>query len=82
MSTLTKANIYELQGYKSEALEIYRSILKKDPLNTEAKEAIERLIGVRKAYGIVNGEMKDFFINLNSEVEINEFERWLSKIWN
>ncbi len=82
MSTLTKANIYELQGYKSEALDIYRDILKKDPYNVQAKEAIERLIGVRKKYGGVNQEMKDFFINLNSQIEIKEFERWLSKIWN
>ncbi len=82
MSTLTKASIYELQGYKAEALDIYRDILRKDPYNVEAKEAIKRLIGVRKEYGEVNVQMKEFFINLSNDVEINEFERWLSKLWN
>ncbi len=82
MSTLTKANIYEIQGYKAEALEIYKSILEKNPYNAQAKEAIQRLIGVRKKYGDVNEEMRDFFVNINSQIEINEFERWLSKIWN
>ena len=30
MQTLTLANIYELQGLKEEALDIYKEILKKD----------------------------------------------------
>ena len=40
MQTLTLANIYELQGLKEEALEIYKEILKKDPSNSDAKIAI------------------------------------------
>lgn len=81
MSTLTKAGIYELQGHKAEALEIYKEILKKDPHNQEAKSAIKRMVGMRKKYGEVDEQMKEFFINISSEVERTEFERWLSK-WN
>jgi len=82
MKTLTLANIYELQGLKEEALDIYREILKKDPLNSDAKIAIRRLSGMRKKFLGVNTQMKDFFIKMDSEVEFNEFERWLLKSWN
>jgi tetratricopeptide (TPR) repeat protein len=82
MQTLTLANIYELQGLKDEALEIYKEILKKDPSNSEAKIAIRRLSGIRKKFLNVNTEMKDFFVKMDSDIEINEFERWLLKSWN
>lgn len=82
MQTLTLANIYELQGLKEEALEIYKEILKKDPSNSDAKIAIRRLSGMRKKFLGVNKEMKDFFVQMEESVEFNEFERWLLKIWN
>ncbi|QOY53350.1 hypothetical protein HUE87_06320 [Candidatus Sulfurimonas marisnigri] len=82
MKTLTLANIYELQGLKEEALEIYKEILKKDPSNSDAKIAIRRLSGMRKKFLNVNTQMKGFFLKLDSEVEFNEFERWLLKLWN
>lgn len=82
MQTLTLANIYELQGLKEEALEIYKEVLKKDPANSEAKIAIRRLSGIRKKFLNVNQEMKEFFIKMDSDIEINEFERWLLKSWN
>lgn len=82
MSTLTKASIYELQGYKSEALDIYKQILQKEPNNQEAKTAIQRILGIRKKYDEVNKQMLDFFININCDIEKNEFERWLCKLWN
>lgn len=82
MQTLTLANIYELQGLKEEALEIYKEVLKKDPANSEAKIAIRRLSGIRKKFSNVNTQMKDFFIKMDSDIEINEFERWLLKSWN
>lgn len=82
MKTLTLANIYELQGLKEEALEIYKEILKKDPSNSDAKIAIRRLSGMRKKFLNVNTQMKDFFLKLDSEIEFNEFERWLLKLWN
>lgn len=80
MKTLTLASIYELQGLKKEALEIYKDLLKEDPNNKEAKIAIKRLSGIRKKYPNVNEEMKEFFVNMDSEVEFAEFERWLVKL--
>lgn len=82
MNTLTLASVYELQGLKEEALEIYKEILKKDSNNKEAKVAIRRLSGIRKKFTGVNEEMKQFFVTMDSDVEFMEFERWLVKIWN
>ncbi|WP_345991108.1 tetratricopeptide repeat protein [Sulfurimonas sp. HSL-1716] len=82
MQTLTLANIYELQGLKDEALEIYKEILKKDPSNTDAKIAVRRLSGMRKRFLGVNKEMKEFFVKMEDKVEFHEFERWLLKSWN
>ncbi len=82
MATITLAAIYELQGLKEEALQIYKAILKKEPQNEEAKIAIRRLSGIRRKYEGVNEEMKQFFIKMDTEVEFNEFERWLAKPWN
>jgi len=82
MKTLTLANIYELQGLKEEALDIYKEVLKKDPNNSDAKIAIRRLSGMRKKFLNVNQEMKDYFLKMENEVEFNEFERWLLKAWN
>ncbi len=82
MQTLTLANIYELQGLKEEALDIYKEVLKKDPHNSDAKIAIRRLSGMRKKFLNVNAQMKEFFLKMESEVEYNEFERWLLKAWN
>jgi len=82
VQTLTLANIYELQGLKEEALNIYKEVLKKEPSNSEAKIAIRRLSGIRKKFLNVNHEMKEFFIKMDSDIEINEFERWLLKSWN
>jgi len=82
MQTLTLANIYELQGLKDEALEIYKEILKKDSKNSDAKIAIRRLSGMRRKFLGVNTQMKEFFVQMDDSVEYNEFERWLSKTWN
>jgi len=82
MQTLTLANIYELQGLKEEALEIYKDVLKKDPNNSDAKIAIRRLSGMRRKFLGVNQQMKEFFVTMDESVEYNEFERWLLKLWN
>lgn len=79
VKTLTLASIYELQGLKDEALEIYKEILAKDPDNIEAKSSMKRLSGDRKSFAGSNKEMVEFFCRMNSEVEFREFERWL--IW-
>ena len=80
MKTLTLAQIYELQGLKSDALEIYKEILKKDPQNSDARAAIHRLSGIRRHFRGVDEEMKRFFIEMDSEAEFAEFERWLSRL--
>ncbi len=82
MQTLTLANIYELQGLKEDALEIYKEILKKDPSNADAKIAIRRLSGMRKKFLGVNNEMKVFFVQMDEEAEFIQFERWLLRAWN
>ncbi len=82
MSTITKASIYELQGYKEEALEIYKNILRNDPYHKEAKAGVKRIIGMRKRFENPNREMIAFFDKLSCELERKEFERWLVKIWN
>jgi tetratricopeptide (TPR) repeat protein len=82
MQTLTLANIYELQGLKEEALEIYKDVLSRDPANSDAKIALRRLSGMRRKFIGVNKEMKDFFLQMDDEIEYIEFERWLLKQWN
>jgi tetratricopeptide (TPR) repeat protein len=82
MQTLTLANIYELQGLKEDALEIYKEILKKDPSNADAKIAVRRLSGMRKKFLGVNNEMKAFFVQMDDEAEFIQFERWLMRTWN
>ncbi|CAD7287680.1 hypothetical protein LMG7974_00560 [Campylobacter majalis] len=80
LNTITKALIYEEQGLKDDALEVYKNILKNDPNNKDAISAIRRLSGLRKNIKAQNEQMKDFFVNMQSENEINEFKRWLVRI--
>ncbi|WP_456383264.1 tetratricopeptide repeat protein [Hydrogenimonas sp.] len=80
VKTLTLAQIYELQGLKSDALDIYKEILKKDPKNSEARAAIHRLSGVRRHFSGVDEERKRFFIEMKEDAEFAEFERWLSEL--
>lgn len=79
-NTITEASIYESQGLKNEALEIYKNILKKDPQNQNAIVAVRRLSGLYSKHQDLNTQMLDFFLNMKSEEEINEFKRWLIKI--
>ncbi|CAG9959544.1 TPA: hypothetical protein ACH55D_000333 [Campylobacter lari] len=78
--TVTEASIYEAQGLKDEALEIYKNILKQDPQNKNAIDAIRRLSGLRSNHEDLNYDMLDFFVNMKSEEEVNEFKRWLIKL--
>lgn len=79
-NTITEALIYESQGLKDEALLVYKNILKSDPNNKDATNAIRRISGLRKKYKDVNEYMLDFFVNMKTNEEINEFKRWLIKI--
>ncbi|HBD8757324.1 TPA: hypothetical protein KLA24_001514, partial [Campylobacter jejuni] len=49
-NTVTEASIYEAQGLKDEALEIYKNILKEDPDNQNAIDAVRRLSGFRSKH--------------------------------
>jgi hypothetical protein len=80
VKTLTLASIYELQGLKEDAVDIYKDILKNDPKNKEARVALKRLSGIRKKYLGVDEQMKKFFVNMKNDVEFSEFERWLIKL--
>ena len=80
MKTLTLAQIYELQGLKEEALEIYKEILKKDSGHTEAKSAIRRLSGIRRRFSGVNETYKKQFIEMRGEEAFASFERWLAQL--
>lgn len=78
--TLTEAAIYEAQGLKDEALEIYKNILKEEPENQNAIDAVRRLSGLHSQHRDLNTQMYDFWCNAKSENELNEFKRWLIKI--
>lgn len=82
MKTLTLASIYEIQGHRHEAAEIYSAILQSDPNNIEARVALKRLTSNRKSYGRANEDMLSLFVQMDSQVEFNEFERWLLQLWN
>ena len=78
--TVTEAAIYEAQGLKNEALEIYKNILKAEPKNQDAIDAVRRLSGLGGKHKDLNTQMLDFFNTMKSKEEINEFKRWLIKI--
>ena len=78
VKTLTLASIYELQGIKDEAIEIYREILEQNPDNAEARAALKRLSGERRKFEGANREMVEFFVKMDSQAEFREFERWLA----
>lgn len=78
--TITEASIYEAQGLKNEALEIYKNILKENPQNQDAIDAVRRLSGLHSKHKDINTQMLDFFNTMKSDEEINEFKRWLIKI--
>ncbi|BCX79121.1 hypothetical protein [Campylobacter sp. 19-13652] len=79
-NTITEAQIYEAQGLRDDALEVYKNVLKADPQNKDAMSAILRLSGVRRELRGVNETMLDFFFNMKTKEEINEFKRWLLKL--
>lgn len=80
MKTVTLAAIYELQGLKEEALEIYKEILKQDPANHEARLAIHRLSGIRKCFKGVDKRWKEHFIAMQAPEEFDALEAWLAQL--
>ncbi len=79
--TVTLARLYEDQGHKEDALEIYKEILLGDPGNKEAMEAVQRLSGNSKKFSGVDERKLNFFIKMTKEEDFLKFERWLAK-WN
>ncbi|WP_456470502.1 tetratricopeptide repeat protein [Caminibacter sp.] len=76
--TKTYAQILENQGFKYEALEIYKKLLKKYPNDKELKEAITRLKSRKKFKGVNIIKLQEFDkINQKNRYE---FEKWLSEI--
>lgn len=71
---ITEALIYENQGLKEEALEIYKKILESDPDNFKAAAHLRRL---KKEMAEPNKEELEMFLRLRDENEIKEFKRWL-----
>ena len=71
---ITEALIYENQGLKEEALEIYKKILESDPDNFKAAAHLRRL---KKEMAEPNKEKLEMFFRLRDENEIKEFKRWL-----
>ncbi|WP_457564667.1 tetratricopeptide repeat protein [Caminibacter sp.] len=76
--TKTYAKILESQGFKYEALEIYKKLLKKYPNDKELIESIKRLQTRRKFDGVNVIKLKEFD-NINQKNRY-EFEKWLSEI--
>lgn len=60
-NTVTEASIYEAQGLKDEALEIYKNILKEDPDNQNAIDAVRRLSGFRSKHKDLNSNVGFFY---------------------
>ncbi|MDY4446004.1 hypothetical protein [Campylobacter sp.] len=71
---ITEALIYENQGLKEEALEIYKKILESDPDNFKAAAHLRRL---KKEMAEPNKEKLEMFLRLRDENEIKELKRWL-----
>jgi len=82
MNTLTLASIYESQGHKMDALDIYWKILEEDPTNIAAKNALERLGRVRRVFSNENRDRTKEFSTMESVEQFRDFEKWLVQSWS
>ena len=73
----TYALILESQGFKKEALEIYKKLLEKYPNDKEISESIKRLTKRKKFDGVNILKLKEF--NEINQKNRYEFEKWLSE---
>ena len=78
MNTMTLASIYESQGYKKEAYELYWKIYDDDPSNEAALKAIERIIRSRRSFNNPNKNITKKFIYMNKKAHYRAFEKWLA----
>ena len=72
------ALILESQGFKEEALEIYKKLLKQNPNDKEIQKSINRLIKKREINGVNVLKLQEFE-NINEENRY-EFEKYLKEI--
>ncbi|CAM2768256.1 hypothetical protein [Helicobacter felis] len=86
--TIALASVYELQGLKSQALEVYNSVLEKEPTNAEALSGVKRLsqpsAQLREYAPLQRFEvqkMQKLFIQAESLEELQAIEKWLLE-WN
>jgi len=76
--TKTYARILESQGFKNEALDIYKKLLNINPDDKELIETIQRLSKRRKFNGVNVLKLKEFDeINQKNRYK---FEKWLSEM--
>ncbi len=76
--TKTYARILESQGFKQEALEIYKKLLEKNPEDKELIENINRLLKRKKFKGVNVLKLKEFD-NINQKNRF-KFEKWLKEM--
>ncbi len=81
VKTSTLAHIYEIQGYKQEALVIYEEILRKNPDDKEARLALVRLKNQQHRISKVNQDKLELFINAKTDEDYHQLEEWLIQ-WN
>jgi len=76
--TKTYARILESQGFKDEALSVYKKLLKINPEDKEIIEAIERLSKRKKFKGVNILRLKEF--NEINQKNRFKFEKYLSEL--
>lgn len=76
---ITKALIFESQGFIDDALMVYKNILQSDPKNKDARDAIKRLSGARQPKIGANKEMLGYFFSYEKD-ELDKFKRWLLEL--
>lgn len=85
IKTITLATIYENQGLKDDALQIYEYILSANPNNEEARLGVERLKGRKyegeKYESKANAQWLEVFANITDSKQNKKFQQWLLQ-WN
>lgn len=79
-NTVIKAKIYEAQGLKEDALEVYKNVLKTDPTNKDALTGVLRLSENLRPKNSINTRMKELFLTMSTPDEVLKFKRWLVEL--
>jgi len=81
IKTSMLAHIYEIQGYKDEAITIYKEVLKNNPNNKEAQESLIRLKTQQHKFSGANRDKLALFVNAKNNLDYQQLEEWLTT-WN